>query len=93
MLTRTYDLDMVPSGIPLYIHLSQYDSDVTLVFQLYASQGTLNIPYGVRAAIRGTKQDGDGIVLNATIISGSLFSSLKYLVARNTTLFYSGLQQ
>ena len=73
MLTRTYDLDMVPGGIPLSIHLSQYDSDVTLIFQLYASQGTLNIPSsGVTAEIRGTKLDGNGISADATlgIVSG-----------------------
>ena len=62
MLKRTYELDMVPGGIPLSIHLSQYDSDVTLVFQLYASQGILDIPSdGVTAQIRGTKLDGNGI--------------------------------
>ena len=62
MLTRTYELDMVPGGIPLSIHLSQYDSDVTLVFQLYASQGVLDIPSAnVTAEIRGTKLDGNGI--------------------------------
>ena len=62
MLRRTYELDMVPGGIPLSIHLSQYDSDVLLVFQLYASQGTLAIPEtGVTAQIRGTKLDGNGI--------------------------------
>ena len=62
MLKRTYELDMVPGGIPLSIHLSQYDSDVTLVFQLYESQGILDIPSdGVTAQIRGTKLDGNGI--------------------------------
>ena len=62
MLKRTYELDMVPGGIPLSIHLSQYDSDVQLIFQLYASQGTLAIPEtGVTAQIRGTKLDGNGI--------------------------------
>ena len=55
MLRRTYELDMVPGGIPLSIHLSQYDSDVQLIFQLYASQGALAIPdTGVTAQIRGT---------------------------------------
>lgn len=62
MLKRTYELDMVPGGIPLSIHLSQYDSDVQLVFELFASQGELNIPStGVSAEIRGTKLDGNGI--------------------------------
>ena len=66
MLQRTYELDMVPGGIPLSIHLSQYDSDVTLIFQLYASQGTLAIPNeGVTATIRGTKLDGNGISAEA----------------------------
>ena len=67
MLRRTYELDMVPGGIPLSIHLSQYDSDVLLVFQLYASQGTLAIPEtGVTAQIRGTKLDGNGISAECT---------------------------
>ena len=67
MLRRTYELDMVPGGIPLSIHLSQYDSDVQLVFQLYASQGTLAIPdTGVTAQIRGTKLDGNGISAECT---------------------------
>ena len=66
MLSRTFELDMVPGGIPLSIHLSQYDSDVTLIFQLYASEGTLDIPQsGVTATIRGTKRDGNGISAEA----------------------------
>lgn len=68
MLKRTYELDMVPGGIPLSIHLSQYDSDVLLVFRLYASQGTLTIPEnGVVAQIRGTKLDGNGISSDCTL--------------------------
>ena len=67
MLRRTYELDMVPGGIPLSIHLSQYDSDVQLIFQLYASQGALAIPdTGVTAQIRGTKLDGNGISADCT---------------------------
>mgnify|MGYP002623449052 CR=1 FL=1 len=67
MLTRTYDIDVVPGGIPVKIHLSQYDSDVTLVFRLYASSGVLDIPAtGVTARIRGTKNDRHGISTSAT---------------------------
>ena len=62
MLYRTYELDMIPGGIPQSIHLSQYDSDVTLIFQLFSSHGTLDIPAeDVTAEIRGTKLDGNGI--------------------------------
>ena len=40
MLKRTYELDMVPGGIPLSIHLSQYDSDVLLVLLLDGEKST-----------------------------------------------------
>ena len=54
MLKRTYELDMVPGGIPLSIHLSQYDSDVQLIFQLYASQGrrAATSPRKTKAAVQ-----------------------------------------
>ena len=67
MLTRTYDIDVVPGGIPVKIHLSQYDSDVTLIFRLYASNGVLDIPNeNVTALIRGTKRDRNGISAEGT---------------------------
>ena len=40
MLKRTYELDMVPGGIPLSIHLSQYDSDVLLVLLVDGEKST-----------------------------------------------------
>ena len=61
MLIQNYDLDMVPSGIPLTIHVSQYDTDVQLVFRLFASHGTLNLNSGATVMIRGLKRDGHGI--------------------------------
>ena len=66
MLQRTYDLDVVPGGVPLNIHLSQYDSDVTLIFRLFSSEGVLDVPSsGVTAMIKGTKLDGNGISADA----------------------------
>lgn len=66
MLTRTYDINVVPGGYPEKIHISQYDSDVTLVFRLYTSEGTLDIPTeNVTALIRGTKRDRKGISADA----------------------------
>lgn len=62
MLTRTFSLDMVPGGVPLHIHVSQYDSDEEIILHLFSSQGTLSVPSsGVSAKIRGTKVDGNGI--------------------------------
>lgn len=62
MLVRPFSLDVVPGGVPLQVHVSQYDSDQQLELSLYSSQGTLTIPRTrVAAAIRGTKLDGNGI--------------------------------
>ena len=67
MITHSYKLDMCPGGVPLAITLSQYDSDVQLVFELFASRGTFVIESGTTVAIRGTKPDGNGIDLDAAI--------------------------
>lgn len=61
MLIQNFDLDMVPGGIPLLIHVSQYDDDVQLVFRLFASRGTLNLTDGATVMLRGLKRDGNGI--------------------------------
>lgn len=62
LLRRNYDLDVVPGGVPLFIHVSQYDSNEEIVLKLFASQGVLSVPSeGVTAVIRGTKTDGNGI--------------------------------
>ena len=68
MLVRPFSLDMVPGGVPLLIHVSQYDSDQQLALSLFSSQGTLVVPpTGVTAAIRGTKLDGNGISNACTV--------------------------
>lgn len=67
MITHSYKLDMCPGGVPLAINLSQYDSDVQLVFELFASRGSFVIESGTTVAIRGTKPDGNGIDLDAAI--------------------------
>lgn len=68
MLVRPFSLDMVPGGVSLQIHVSQYDSDQRLDISLFSSQGTLTVPASnVTAAIRGTKADGNGISNACTI--------------------------
>ena len=69
-ITITRDLNVVSVGVPPVIHLSQYDSDFTLVFNLYASTGAFTMPTGTTAEIRGTKRDGNGYDAAATV-SGS----------------------
>lgn len=66
-ITITKDLNVVSVGVPPVIHLSQYDSDFTLVFNLYASNGAFTMPTGTTAEIRGTKKDGNGYDKAATV--------------------------
>lgn len=49
------------------VHVGQYDSDFSIVFNLYASTGTFNLESGTTAEIRGTKKDGNGYSASATI--------------------------
>lgn len=67
MITHEFSLDMFPNGVPLVVHLSQYDDDFTLVFNLYSSEGTFALQSGTTAEIRGTKTDGKGFSASATI--------------------------
>jgi len=67
MITKNYQLDMHSGGAPVIVHLSQYDSDFSLVFNLYSSSGAFTIESGTTAAIRGTKSDGMGYSVNATL--------------------------
>ena len=68
MISTTYDLNLTPGGVPQVIHVSQYDAaSRTLVFNLFSSDGTANLPAGTAAEIRGTKPDGNGFSYAATL--------------------------
>ena len=69
MITYRNRLDMTPGGVPLVINVSQYDSDFTLIFDLFSSNGTFSVESGTTAAIRGTKTDGNGYSVAATLSS------------------------
>ena len=67
MITYRNKLDVTPGGVPLVINLSQYDSDFTLIFDLYSTTGTFTIESGTTVTIRGTKRDGNGYSVNASL--------------------------
>lgn len=67
MLTLTNRIDMRPGAVPLVIHLGQYDSDFSLVFELYSSAGNFTVESGTTAMIRGTKTDGHAYDADTTI--------------------------
>ena len=67
MITLTNRIDMRPGVVPLVIHLGQYDSDFSLIFELYSSAGNFTVESGTTAMIRGTKTDGNAYDADATI--------------------------
>ena len=67
MIKHTNKIDMVTGGIPVVIHVNQYDSDFSLVFELYSSDGEFTLESGTTVTIRGTKTDGNGYSVDAAI--------------------------
>ena len=53
-------LDMTPGAVPTVVHRSQYDSDFTIIFELFARTGEFVIEQGTTARLRGTKSSGTG---------------------------------
>lgn len=67
MYTITDYLDVTPGGYPTRINLNQYDNDFTIVFNLFSSSGEITIGSNATAAISGTKKDGNGYSVTASI--------------------------
>lgn len=71
-------LNVSPASFPTVIHIKQYSSDFILKFQLYSTDGDLNIEAGATTKIRGTKRDGNGFELTGTRIGSTCtFSGTK----------------
>lgn len=67
MITYSKKIDMYPGAVPAVFHLSQYDDDFELVCTLFSSYGAFEIQSGTTVEIRGTKADGNGYSVDATI--------------------------
>ena len=67
MRSITKQLDMSPGAVSPVVHVSQYDSDFTIVFTLYCTDGTFTLESGTTAEIRGTKKSGTGYSATATV--------------------------
>ena len=101
MITIRTKIDMRHGAVPQVVHLSQYDSDFQLEFELYASDGSFSLESGTTVAIRGTKTDGELFSMDATL-SGSVVTvtgthaemqQLTAAAGRNVyelTLYHSG---
>lgn len=69
MITYTYRIDLVPGSVPTVIHVSQGDSDLTFVFELYARMGSLFLLSGTSAELRGKTSEGKRISIPGTLVS------------------------
>lgn len=75
MISQTYDLNLIPSQIPVTIHCSQYDDGSrTFVFNLYEGASAFTIPAGASATFSGVKPDGLGFQYGCSITGASQVS-------------------
>lgn len=75
MISQTYDLNLIPSQIPVTIHCSQYDDGSrTFVFNLYEGASAFTIPAGASATFSGVKPDGLGFQYACAITGASQVS-------------------
>lgn len=61
-------LDVVPGGPPRKEYISEHDENSRhLLYSLFASEGTLDIPEGTTVKLEGTKPDGTELTVNAIL--------------------------
>lgn len=63
MLRENLSINVTPGGVPVTIHISQYDIGLrTFVFAPYTSHGTFTPDAAAAATLEGTKPDGNIII-------------------------------
>ena len=82
MIEQIYNIDMVPSGAPVVVHVSQYDTAARrLVFYLY-NGGVAYVPAsGATATIRGTKPDNTGFMYSLEVTGNTVAMALNQQIA------------
>ena len=77
MYTRNIRIDVTPGAEPKVIHVSQYDKNSrTYAVELYATDAEFTFPTGATVAIIGTKPDGHGFDIPATLDGETILFSL-----------------
>jgi len=67
MISQTHKLDVVPGGVTAVVHVKQYQTGESLVFELFSRFGDFEISAAfTECTVRGTKSDGNGYSANAT---------------------------
>lgn len=67
MITQTYNIDLIPSGVPTIVHVSQYDSaSRTIAMSIYDGGVAYDLTDKI-VTVRGTKQDNTGFEYPCTV--------------------------
>ena len=72
MITEQFRLNLIPNGIPLVIHVSQYDVGRTLQFIIYNGSSQYVFTSGESAILLGRKPDGHIFIYDLTISNNVL---------------------
>lgn len=76
-VTQKYALNMIPSGAPVRVPVSQYDAGSrTISFDLYAGAERFSAPSGATAQINGTKPDGKSFSYEVSISGNSVSATI-----------------
>ena len=70
MTSQTFNLDLIPQGVPPIVHVSQYDKGQTWSIHLFENGVVFPVPLGTSAAVQGTKPDNTGFQYPAVISVG-----------------------
>lgn len=70
MTSQTFNLDLIPQGVPPIVHVSQYDKGQTWDIHLHENGIVFPVPANTSAAIQGTKPDSTGFQFPAVISAG-----------------------
>lgn len=67
MITQTYNIDLIPSGVPTIVHVSQYDSaSRTIAMNIYDGGVAYDLTDKI-VTVRGTKSDNTGFEYPCTV--------------------------
>lgn len=67
MITQTYNIDLIPSGVPTIVHVSQYDSaSRTIAMSIYDGGVAYDLTDKI-VTVRGTKSDNTGFEYPCTV--------------------------
>lgn len=74
MTSQSFELDLIPQGVPPVIHCSQYDRGQIWFITVLENGVPYEIPSGCAVTIQGTKPDNTGFQY-ACVYSGSIVSA------------------